>query len=123
MPLVNQPGEKWEYGIGLDWAGIVLERATGTKLNDWIQKNVMQPLGLNSINMFPTPEMKKNLAYMHQRWPGSSAAEERDHIYREPILAETQEEKKAIFHSGGAGGESRWPTAIARCRLLNVEKQ
>ncbi|CAK3884454.1 Hypothetical predicted protein [Lecanosticta acicola] len=103
MPLVNQPGSAWEYGIGIDWAGIVLQRATGVGLNDWIQKNIMQPLGLKNVNMFPTAEMKKNLAYMHQRWPGSGQAEERDHIYREPIIAETEHEKKHIFHSGGAG--------------------
>lgn len=103
MPLVNQPGETWEYGINIDWAGIVLERASGMGLNDWIQKNIMQPLGLKNINMFPTADMKKNLAHMHQRWPGSSGAEERDHIYREPLIAQTDAEKKNIFHSGGAG--------------------
>lgn len=105
MPLVNQPGERWEYGINIDWAGIVLERATGMGLNEWMQKNIMQPLQLDAVNMFPTAEMKAHLAFMHQRWPGSSSsdAEERDHLYREPILAETEHEKKHIFHSGGAG--------------------
>lgn len=67
----------------------------------------MQPLGLKNINMFPTAEMKKNLAFMHQRWPGSEAAEERDHIYREPIIAESEHEKKHIFHSGGAGAYAK----------------
>ena len=103
MPLVNQPGTVWEYGTGIDWAGIVLERATGVRLNDWIQENIMQPSGLKNVNMLPTAEMKKELAYMHQKWPGQSAAEERDHIYREPLVAETDHEKKHIFHSGGAG--------------------
>lgn len=55
--------------------------------------------------MFPTADMKQNLASMHQRWPGDSSkkAEERDHLYREPILAETVEDKARLFHSGGAG--------------------
>lgn len=103
MPLVNQPGTVWEYGTGIDWAGIVLERATGVRLNDWIQANIMQPLGLKNINMFPTPEMKKELAYMHQKWPGQDKSEERDHIYREPIVAESDAEKEKLFNSGGAG--------------------
>lgn len=38
---------------------------------------------------------------MHQRWPGSQECEERDHMYREPLLAQTEEEKKRIFNSGG----------------------
>lgn len=103
MPLVQQPGTVWEYGTGIDWAGIALERATGVRLNDWIQKNIMEPLGLKNINMIPTEEMKKELAFMHQKWPGQSKSEERDHIYREPLLAETDEEKERLFHSGGAG--------------------
>ena len=104
MPLVNQPGEKWEYGINIDWAGIVLERATGSKLNDLIQKGIIEPLGLKNVTMFPSAEMKKNLATMHQRWPGGSGASEaRDHIYREPLVAETDAHKAALFNSGGAG--------------------
>lgn len=104
MPLVNQPGETWEYGINIDWAGIVLQRATGVRLNDWIQEHIMQPLDLKAVNMFPTDEMKKELAFMHQRWPGdASKCEERDHMYREPLLAETEHEKDGVFHSGGAG--------------------
>ncbi|KAK4508742.1 hypothetical protein PRZ48_002481 [Zasmidium cellare] len=123
MPLVHHPGENWEYGIGIDWAGIVLERATGTGLNDWIQEHIMEPLGLKNINMFPTAEMKKNLAYMHQRWPGSQQSEERDHIYREPILAETDHEKKHVFHSGGAGAFAK-PTEYVQvlAALLNDGK-
>ena len=85
----------------------MLERATGVQLNDWIQENIMKPLKIESINMFPTQHMKENLAFMHQRWPGSDKAEERDHMYREPILAETDHEKKHIFHSGGAGAYAK----------------
>lgn len=105
MPLVHQPGEGWEYGTGIDWAGIVLERASGIRLNDWIQNNIMQPLGLKAVNFFPTADMKRNLAFMHQKWPGdpSQKSEERDHILREPLMADTAEERERLFHSGGAG--------------------
>ena len=67
----------------------------------------MKPLGLKNVNMIPTAEMKKELAYMHQKWPGQSTAEERDHIYREPIVAESEAEKKRLFHSGGAGAYAK----------------
>ncbi|OQN95249.1 hypothetical protein B0A48_18608 [Cryoendolithus antarcticus] len=103
-PLVNQPGSRWEYGINIDWAGILLERATGVRLNDWIQKEIMQPLGLKNINMFPGAEMKKNLATMHQRWPEvHGKIEARDHLYRNPLRAETKEQQDRLLHSGGAG--------------------
>ncbi|EON62562.1 beta-lactamase [Coniosporium apollinis CBS 100218] len=102
MPLVNQPGDRWEYGINIDWAGILVERASGMKLNAYFLKNIFEPLGLKNITMFPNEEMKSQLASMHQRW-GSGKLEERDHLYRRPLMAETEEEQDRIFNSGGAG--------------------
>jgi CubicO group peptidase (beta-lactamase class C family) len=107
MPLVNQPGSRWEYGINIDWAGIALERQTGQSLNDYMQEHIFQPLGIHNTNMFPTKEMKSNLACMHQRWPGSQKAIERDHVYRRPLIAEGKEEQSRILNSGGAGLYSR----------------
>jgi CubicO group peptidase (beta-lactamase class C family) len=118
MPLVHHPGETWEYGIGIDWAGILLERASGTTLHDWIQTHITQPLQLPSITLFPTAAQKQHLASMHQRWPGSSSSssvEERDHLYRAPLVASSSSSSgnAPIFHSGGAGGFAK-PTEYAQ---------
>ncbi|KAH8646179.1 beta-lactamase [Xylariales sp. PMI_506] len=102
LPLLFQPGEGWEYGVGIDWAGIVLERKTGSSLNDYIQKNICQPLGLDNLNMFPTPSMKKNLAYMHYRRPDGVLVP-RDHLHRHALVISTEEEIASCFNSGGAG--------------------
>ncbi|KAI6877331.1 hypothetical protein KC318_g22450, partial [Hortaea werneckii] len=68
----------------------------------------MKPLKLENVNMFPTQHMKEQLACMQQRWPGEPGkCEERDHIMREPLLAQTDHEKKHIFHSGGAGAYAK----------------
>jgi methyl acetate hydrolase len=34
-PLVNEPGTKWDYGMNMDWAGVVLEAASGKSLGEW----------------------------------------------------------------------------------------
>lgn len=102
QPLVNQPGKVWEYGVNLDWAGVLVERVSGLKLNAYFHKYIFEPLGLENITMFPGKEMKAKLAHMHQRGKDGSM-EERDHLYRRPLMAETQEEKDRIFNSGGAG--------------------
>ena len=70
QPLVNQPGEQWEYGINIDWAGQLVERVSGMRLNDYFQKHIFEPMGIKNINMFPPESMKKNLAWMHTRTPG-----------------------------------------------------
>ncbi|KAI0851311.1 beta-lactamase family protein [Daldinia vernicosa] len=102
IPLRFQPGEKWEYGIGIDWAGIVLQRKTGLTLNEYIQKNICQPLGLENINMIPTQSMKDNLAHMHQRLHDGKLIP-RDHLLRRPLIVSTPQEIADTFNSGGAG--------------------
>jgi len=86
----------------MDWAGVALERATGSKLNDYILANICEPLGLENMNMFPTSKMKAMLVYMHQRSHDGTYST-RDHVYRRPLVALTKEQREALFHSGGAG--------------------
>ncbi|KIX10074.1 uncharacterized protein Z518_01155 [Rhinocladiella mackenziei CBS 650.93] len=104
QPLVNQPGEVWEYGINIDWAGQLVERVSGMKLNDYFQQYIFKPMGITHINMFPTDEMKMNLAYMNARAPDGKLSLNLDgHLNRRPLYATSKEEIAATFHQGGAG--------------------
>jgi CubicO group peptidase (beta-lactamase class C family) len=49
QPLVAQPGEDWNYGASIDWAGAVLEKVTGMTLGEYCQKNIFEPLGVKHI--------------------------------------------------------------------------
>ncbi|KAJ5701437.1 hypothetical protein N7488_008985 [Penicillium malachiteum] len=115
QPLVHQPGEAWQYGINIDWAGKVLERLTGKTLNEYIHENVFKPLGLDQISMTPSDEMKAKLVYMHQRDDNGNISA-RDHLLRYPLTVETAS-KSSLFASGGAGCYS---TAPDYCRVLAV---
>ncbi|KAJ5938183.1 hypothetical protein N7454_004525 [Penicillium verhagenii] len=116
QPLVHQPGEAWEYGVNIDWVGVIIERVTKQSLNEYFHKHIFEPLGLTRISMVPTPEMKDNLAYMHQRdmqdkiWP-------RDHPLRRALQLETKSEVESYFNSGGAGCFS---TPEEYCQILAV---
>lgn len=59
LPLLFQPGTKFGYGIGIDWAGIIVERASGLKLDEYFQKHIFDPLGLTEDDMtfFNRPEI------------------------------------------------------------------
>lgn len=104
QPLVFQPGEGWEYGVNIDWAGIALERTTGMSLNNYCHKNIFEPLGLKNISMFPTAEMKRKLAFMnHRKSDGSLVA--RDHLLRKPLVVEPSA-VDGVLNSGGAGAFS-----------------
>lgn len=103
-PLLFQPGEGWEYGVGIDWAGVAVERVSKLSLNDYLQKNVLQPLGIKEMSMFPGPEMRKRLAHMHAR-DKDGPLRPRDHLLRMPLVVDVENESEVtrIFNSGGAG--------------------
>lgn len=100
-PLVNQPGTKFQYGVGVDWAGTLVERVSGISLEDYFQAFILKPLGIDSISFSPTPEMKRDLAYMHRRAKDGSLSVT-DHLYRTPLLPSLEKEKDR-FCMGGAG--------------------
>jgi len=103
-PLLFQPGEGWEYGLGIDWAGVALERATGLKLNDYLQQKVLKPLGISEMSMIPSHEMRSKLAYMHHRSP-DGVLRPRNHLLRQPLVVDPEDKAEVgrIFNSGGAG--------------------
>lgn len=66
-PLMFDPGERWEYGIGVDWAGRVLEAASGRRLGDWMHDEIFTPLGMTDTAFRISDAMRTRLACMHQR--------------------------------------------------------
>ena len=43
VPLAAEPGERWEYGISIDFVGKAVEAASGTKLDVYLRENVLGP--------------------------------------------------------------------------------
>ncbi|ETS77692.1 hypothetical protein PFICI_09754 [Pestalotiopsis fici W106-1] len=101
-PLVNHPGEKFQYGTSMDWVGILIERVTGISLELYFRENIFQPLGIESITFHPSEEHVTNLAYMHRRNKDGSLAHA-DHIYSEPLRAATSPSRDNVFCAGGHG--------------------
>ena len=67
VPLAFDPGERWEYGINLDWVGQLVEAASGLRLGEYLRQHLSAPLGMASTAFRITPEMRARLAKVHQR--------------------------------------------------------
>jgi CubicO group peptidase (beta-lactamase class C family) len=46
LPLVRQPGEAWMYHTGSDVLGVLMARATGRPLEEFLRERVFDPLGM-----------------------------------------------------------------------------
>ncbi len=92
-PLLFDPGERWQYGIGIDWAGKMVEAATGRTLGRVMQEELFGPLGMHSTGFRLTPDMRARLARVHHRKPdGSLVADLKREMPQEPE-----------FEAGGGG--------------------
>ncbi|KAL8678870.1 MAG: hypothetical protein Q9186_004805 [Xanthomendoza sp. 1 TL-2023] len=101
--------------VGIDWAGTLIERISGVSLDEYFQTNIFRPLGIKNIGFFPSDEMKKNLAHMHQRDTDGNIRE-RDHLLRRPLVVEGDDIQRT-YNSAGAGC---FAPAAEYCQILST---
>jgi len=92
LPLLFDPGERWEYGINIDWAGKMVEAVSGQKLGDFLKANLFDPLGMTSTAFRIRDDMRARLAGTHLRGPDGTLA---------PFPFEIPQEPE--FQMGGGG--------------------
>jgi len=54
MPLIFAPGEHWEYGASIDWAGEMVARVNNLTLEEYMEKYIWEPLGMKDCTFHPT---------------------------------------------------------------------
>lgn len=72
IPLMFDPDTDWEYGIGIDWAGQMIEVVSGMTLGEYFAVNLTGPLGMDETVFEPTPDMRSKMAAIHLRMTDGS---------------------------------------------------
>jgi len=67
LALVFDPGERWEYGINIDWVGRLVESVSGKPLDVYFRDHVFAPLGMKDTGFVTSPEQRARQASVHQR--------------------------------------------------------
>ncbi len=67
VPLAFDPGERWQYGIGIDWAGQAVEAVSGLRLADYMKRNLFDPLGMVDTCFRLNEEQRQRLAQLYLR--------------------------------------------------------
>lgn len=106
-PLLFDPGDRWQYGIGIDWAGKMVEAVTGRKLGEVMHDDLFEPLGMDSTAFRITPDMRARMARVHHRRPdGGLVADLAREIPQDPE-----------FEAGGGG---LYSTACDYLKFVNM---
>ncbi|RWR10965.1 serine hydrolase domain-containing protein [Paenirhodobacter populi] len=66
-PLLRDPGEVWEYGTNIDWAGQVVEGIRGKRLGEVCRERIFDRLGMEEIGFTRSAAMKARTVTMHAR--------------------------------------------------------
>jgi CubicO group peptidase (beta-lactamase class C family) len=53
LPLAFHPGEEWAYGISVDVQAALVEKLSGESFDQYVRKNILDPLGMNDTRYVP----------------------------------------------------------------------
>ncbi|QIE57689.1 beta-lactamase family protein [Pikeienuella piscinae] len=106
LPLAFAPGTRWEYSVGIDVVGRVIEAVTGQPLDTWLEAEILEPLGMTDTG-FAIPDNKVDrLATLYTSLesgaPISLAAAGKG-VMRQVETAEDSAWRGAKTFSGGGG--------------------
>jgi methyl acetate hydrolase len=106
-PLVFDPGERWEYGISIDWVGRIVEAVSGKTLDAYFRDHIFAPLGMSDTGFVASPEQHARQVHVHQRKPDGS-------LEPQPLAAPVAPE----FFAGGGGLATTGPDYLRFLRML-----
>lgn len=108
QPLVADPGERWEYGISLDWAGMVVQAVSNMPLETYMLENLLLPAGMKDARFIIQPDRRTRLATVHRRHADGLA----------PVEHEISQEPEFFMGGGGIYGTAEDYEAYI-CMMLN----
>ena len=65
IPLLFQPGTRWNYSVAVDIQGYLIERWTGMKLGAFLQERIFDPLGMDQTMAWASPDKAGLLANVY----------------------------------------------------------
>lgn len=117
LPLLFQPGEKWQYGLNSDLLGCLIEVISGQNLEDYFQKNIFAPLGMKDT-YFNLPASKAGRLATVYTEDSANHIIKWSHTFRDIDPDYPLMEKH--YFSGGAGlSSTAFDYAIFMQMLLN----
>ena len=106
LPLLHQPGTRWEYGRSTDVVGRLVEVLSGQPLGLFLEQQILAPLGMGDTAFHVPQRHHSRLAEAFAKDPESGAAVQLLDVRNPPM-----------FESGGGGLVS---TAADYARFLQM---
>src|SRR5947209_2078774 len=112
LPLMYQPGERWQYNTGSLVLSVLVARASGEPLSDFFRRRIFEPLGMKDTGFSISAEQSHRLPSQYQTNFQTGKMEEQS------VSGPSVWTKPPVFPSGAAGLVSTSDDYLAFARLL-----
>ncbi len=84
LPLLDDPGTKWNYSASTRVLGFIVEKITGTPLEPWYQEHIFKPLGMVDTSFAVAADKQSRVPTNHSRFTGTMVEQPRTPIPSTP---------------------------------------
>jgi CubicO group peptidase (beta-lactamase class C family) len=84
LPLLDDPGTKWNYSASTRVLGFIVEKVTGAQLEPWYQENIFKPLGMVDTSYVVAADKQSRVPTNHSRFTGTMVEQPRTPIPSTP---------------------------------------
>ncbi|MFB7672344.1 serine hydrolase domain-containing protein [Kitasatospora purpeofusca] len=112
LPLMHQPGERWQYHIASDLLGVLVARVTGQSFESFLRERVFGPLGMADTGFHVPAEKIDRLPALYAPDPQTGEF----HVWDESV--DGRWSRPPAFPGGGGGLVSTVDDYHAYFRML-----
>jgi len=76
VPLMFEPGTRWQYGYSTDWTGRLVEIVSGLTLEQFFRRNILDPLGMRDTSFLMPADKFDRMVTRYDRQPDGSLQQE-----------------------------------------------
>ncbi|MEV7534729.1 MULTISPECIES: serine hydrolase [Streptomyces] len=112
LPLMHQPGERWQYHISSDLLGVLVSRVTGQSFESFLRERLFEPLGMRDTGFHVPADQIHRLPPLYAPDPATGEF----HVWDEAEGG--RHSAPPAFQSGGGGLNSTADDYHAYFRML-----
>jgi CubicO group peptidase (beta-lactamase class C family) len=84
LPLLDDPGTKWNYSASTRVLGFIVEKVTGMPLESWYQEHIFKPLGMVDTSYAVAAEKQARIPTSYSRFTGAIVEQPRTPVPSTP---------------------------------------
>ena len=109
LPLLFEPGTRWNYSMSTDVCGALIERMSGERLDEFFRTRIFEPLGMHDTAFCALESQADRCSVLYVFAPGKGM---------QPMAPAAAMTRRSAMLSGGGGLVSSTDDYLRFCQML-----